>query len=169
MARRADPPTDEKAALLAALLRDVEEALAVMEKAAQTAREAAAHPEMRPENDKDTRALEAGYLASGQSARAAELKRQVGELRALRPRAFSDRDRIEVLALVEVADEDGRLNRYFLAPTGGGKRLSTAAGSVTVLTAGSPLGDALLGRACGDVVEVVLAGKPRELEVIAVR
>lgn len=169
MASRAGSPTDEKAALLAALLADVEEALAVMEKAAQTAREAAAHPEMRPENDKDTRALEAGYLASGQSARAAELKRQVAELRALRPRAFSDRDRVDLLALVEVADEDGRRTRYFLAPTGGGKRLGAGAGSVTVLTAGSPLGDALLGRACGDVVEVVLAGKARELEIVALR
>lgn len=158
----------EKAALFAELVREAEEALLVMEAAAHTARAAAAHPEMRPENDKDTRALEAGYLASGQSARAAELQRQVAELRALRPRDFAADDVVAVLALVDVADEDGKRARYLLAPTGGGKRLGEGARVVTVLTPASPLGEALLGKRRGDVVEVTLAGKARELEIVAV-
>jgi len=158
----------EKAELLATLLREAEEALRVMEAAAHAARAAAAHPEMRPENDKDTRALEAGYLASGQSARAAELQRTVAELRALSPRDFRADEPIAVLALVDVADEDGKRTRYFLAPSGGGKRLGQGARAVTVLSPGSPLGEALLGKTRGSVVEVSLAGKLRELEVVTV-
>lgn len=158
----------EKAELLATLLREAEEALRVMEAAAHAARAAAAHPEMRPENDKDTRALEAGYLASGQSARAAELQRMVTELRALSARAFRADEAVAVLALVDVADEDGKRTRYFLAPSGGGKRLGQGARAVTVLSPGSPLGEALLGKTRGSVVEVSLAGKLRELEIVTV-
>ena len=158
----------EKAELLATLLREAEEALRVMEAAAHAARAAAAHPEMRPENDKDTRALEAGYLASGQSARAAELQRMVTELRALSARDFRADEAVAVLALVDVADEDGKRTRYFLAPSGGGKRLGQGARAVTVLSPGSPLGEALLGKTRGSVVEVSLAGKLRELEIVTV-
>lgn len=157
-----------KRALLAQLLAQEEQALAVMEEAAQIARAAAAHEEMKPENDKDTRALEAGYLASGQSARAAALRKSVRDLSALTPRKTPPDASIELLALVEVIDEDHKRAHYFIAPTGGGKRLSALGSSVLVITAGSPLGDALLGKRAGDIVEVSLGGHMRELSIVAV-
>ena len=162
-------PAIDKRALLAQLRADEERALATMLEAATTARNAAAHEEMRPENDKDTRALEAGYLAAGQSARAAELRRSLAELAKLTPRAFAPDERVDVLALVDVKDtEDGKATRYFIAPAGGGKRLQVSGATLLVITPGSPLGDALIGKRVGDVVEVAIAGKARELEVVAV-
>ncbi|OGQ22703.1 MAG: hypothetical protein A2138_09685 [Deltaproteobacteria bacterium RBG_16_71_12] len=158
----------DKRALLAALRADEERALAVMQDAADAARAAAAHEEMRPENDKDTRALEAGYLAAGQSARAAELRRSIGDLAALAPRAFTTGERVDVLAVVDVEDGDGeRAVRYFIAPVGGGKKLAAGGSTLLVVTPGSPLGDALMGKRVGDVVELVLGGKLRELAIVA--
>lgn len=166
MAKR---PTIDKRALLAQLRADEERAFATMQQAADIARAAAAHEEMRPENDKDTRALEAGYLAAGQSARAAELRKSIAALAALQPRAFAPGDRIDVLAVVDVEDaDDAKAARYFIAPVGGGKKLTAAGCTLLVVTPGSPLGDALMGKRAGDVVEVLLGGKRRELEVVAV-
>ncbi|MCC7074425.1 MAG: GreA/GreB family elongation factor [Deltaproteobacteria bacterium] len=162
--------TIDKHAVIAQLLADEERALATMLQAAHAARDAAAHEEMRPENDKDTRALEAGYLATGQSARAAELARAVAELKQLTPRAFAPGEPVDLSAIVDVEDEaDGKATRYFIAPVGGGKRLALAGGALVVITPGSPLGDALSGKRAGDVVEAVLGGRTRELCIVAVQ
>src|SRR5687767_406927 len=64
----------DKQALVTALLAKLEAELANMTKAANTAREAATHEEAKPENDKDTRALEASYLAAGQAERVRDLE-----------------------------------------------------------------------------------------------
>lgn len=163
-------PDMDKAALLSALEAELEEALAVMRKAARAAREAATHEEMKPENDKDTRGLEAGYLAAGQSARARELEEALSGLRGIRARAFSDDDAITALALVELEDTDsGQRSFVFLTPYGGGRTLSLAGRRVQVASARSPLGDALIGKRVGDLAEVSAGGKVRELEVCAVR
>jgi transcription elongation GreA/GreB family factor len=67
-------------------------------------------------------------------------------------------------ALVE-ALEDGAPVRFFLAPSGGGTRLP---GDVQVVTPGSPLGRALVGKRVGDELEVQLAGKTRLLALTRV-
>src|SRR3984957_19944196 len=54
-----------KAELLALLTADLE----TLERAHRATREGATHEEAKPENDKDTRALEQSYLARGQAAR----------------------------------------------------------------------------------------------------
>jgi transcription elongation GreA/GreB family factor len=144
------------------------ELLAVMSHALDTARaaiEGATHPEAKAENDKDTRGLEQSYLARGQAQRVAELEAAVAEVSAMRLRAFAAADPIAVGALVVVA-EAGESRRYWLAPGGGG---STLAGDVQVITPSSPLGRALLGKHVDDAVELRLAGRLRELEIIDVQ
>jgi transcription elongation GreA/GreB family factor len=165
----ASPVLAHKRAILEQLRDDEERALAAMEEAAEVARAAAAHEEMKPENDKDTRALEAGYLASGQSARAAELRRAVHQLGALTPRAFAKDEPADVLAFVDVVStDDDKRTRYFIAPAGGGKKVPVGSAIVLVITPSSPLGDALIGKRAGSIVEVTLGGRLRELEVEAV-
>ncbi|MCE9575491.1 MAG: transcription elongation factor GreAB, partial [Deltaproteobacteria bacterium] len=61
--------TLSKAELKAELVRVVEAALATAVAAHQAATEGATHAEAKPENDKDTRALEASYMARGQAVR----------------------------------------------------------------------------------------------------
>ncbi len=140
--------------------------LAVRERAHRAAREGATHEEAKPENDKDTRALEASYLARGEALRVEELRKGLEDVRAMPVRALREGERAALGALV-VADEDGDAGVFWLVPYGGGTRL--ASGKVQVVTPKSPLGRALLGKVVGDDCEVVVAGKTRTLSVTAVR
>src|SRR3954468_24380675 len=63
-----------KRAIVTTLIEKLDTELANMRRAAKDAREAATHEEAKPENDKDTRALEASYLAGAQAARVRELE-----------------------------------------------------------------------------------------------
>jgi transcription elongation GreA/GreB family factor len=83
---------------------------------------------------------------------------------ALALRTFPARAPIAMSALVTV-DEDGREQRFFLAPAGGGTLLS---GGVQVVTPSSPLGRALLGKRIADEVELALAGKRRTFDIAAI-
>lgn len=156
----AKPPT--RAALKAELLGKLEETLRTLEAAHADTREAATHAEAKPENDKDTRALEQSYLARGQAMRIEDLR---AGLAALGTMNLTPGDQGRVGALVEAEDDDGAAVAFFLAPEGGGTRL---AGGVQVVTPASPLGQALLGKRAGDEVELKLGGRARSLTVLAV-
>ena len=147
---------------MAALRASIAADLAALEAAAHAAHDAATDPEAKPENDKDTRALEAGYLAGAQSARAAEVKRTLGELERAPPTAFS------VLTLRETAKGRDVTSVVLLSPWGGGQRLDDDGVSVAVVTPQSPLGAALSGRKAGDVVEVDMGVRLREIDVVDV-
>jgi transcription elongation GreA/GreB family factor len=147
----------DKRAVLAALIAEVQRSLDVMIEAAKIAHAAATHEEMKPENDKDTRGLEAGYLARGQSQRAAEIERTLKELKALPLRPM---DVVDTGALVEL--DSGA--RVFIAPGGGGVKLKVNGVDVQVVTLTSPLGEALEGKGAGDVAEL----NKRALEIVSV-
>ncbi len=148
-------------ALKAELLTTLEQTLATLEAAHAAAREGATHEQAKPENDKDTRAIEQSYLARGQAMRIESL--QAG-LAALGTMSLAAGEVGRLGALIE-AEEDGEPVTFFLAPEGGGTRLQ---GGVQVVTPASPLGQALLGKRAGDEVELKLAGKTRLLELVDV-
>ena len=156
----------------AALRRELTAALAgdleTVERAHRATREAATHAEAKPENDKDTRALEQTYLARGQAMRVEELRAAVAEVSAMPARPFAEDAPVALGALVEV-DEEAGASLLFLAPQGGGARLAAADGEVQVVTPRSPLGRALLGKRAGEECEVRLAGRTRVLAITRVR
>lgn len=156
------PPS--KQALKEELCRALAAELSTLERAQKAALEGATHEEAKPENDKDTRALEQSYLARGQASRVEELRAGLAEAQALPVRAFGDRP-IALGALVTAEEGDETL-LYLIAPSGGGSRLGD--GKVQVVTPKSPLGRALLGKRSGDDCEVLLAGKTRELTIVRV-
>ena len=145
--------------LVAALAAD----LAVRERAYRAAREAATHDEAKPENDKDTRALELTYLARGEAMRIEELRAAVAETQAMALGPVGDGQPVRLGALV-ATDEDGVEALFWLAPHGGGSRF----GAVQVLTPKSPLGQALLGKRAGDECEALFAGRRRSISIVAV-
>ncbi|MFZ5439359.1 MAG: GreA/GreB family elongation factor [Myxococcota bacterium] len=159
---RKTPPVPAKKTLKAELLATLEATLATLEAAHADTREAATHEEAKPENDKDTRALEQSYLARGQAMRIEALK---AGLAAAGTMSLAPTDVAREGALVEAEDEEGEVLRYYLAPEGGGTRLG---GGVQVVTPASPLGAALVGRRAGDEVELKLAGRSRTLSISAV-
>jgi transcription elongation GreA/GreB family factor len=158
-------PAPDKTAFRDELARTLAADLSTRERAYQTAREGATHEEAKPENDKDTRALEQSYLARGEALRIEELRAGLAEVQALAVRTFGSRDPVALGALVETEDEDGTRASVWLAPHGGGVKL---AGGVQVVTPRSPLGKALLGARTDEECEVVLAGRAKVVRVVRV-
>ncbi len=147
------------------LVRTLALTLADLERAHEATLEGATHEEAKPENDKDTRALEQSYLARGQAQRVVELRAAVAEVQATPLGTFDEGDRVALGALVEV--EEGEVTHvYFIAAQGGGERLES--GQV-VVTPKSPLGRALIGRHVGDSFEIRLGDRVRELAIVSVK
>jgi hypothetical protein len=164
-------------ALKTPLVTAVREALAAdlasMRKAVGDTRAAATHPEAKPENDKDTRALELSYLARGQAARVMELQQAEEKLDRLVVRAFDgDGARIALTALVAVEIEGVR-QLYFVAPYGGGLRARVCVdpsgdeAEVLVVTPESPVGRHLLGKVVGDEFVLTTGPKTKECAIVA--
>ncbi len=156
-----------KQKVIDALLQHVSELVAQATKAANATREGATHPEAKPENDKDTRAIEQSYLARGQALRVTELNEQMQSLRYMQVRSFGSEDRIASGALGVL--EGGNDQRWLLrAPSGGGIELAVDGVTIVVVTPQSPLGGRVMGRTVGDDVELVTRGAKRDYVVAAV-
>jgi transcription elongation GreA/GreB family factor len=154
-----------KRALRDALTELLDAELAALERAYRAAREGATHEEAKPENDKDTRALEQSYVARGQALRIEDARMAAADARAISVEPFAKGSPAALGALV-VAEEDGREKLFLLAPSGGGVVLLD--GVVQVVTTKSPMGRVLLGKRAGDACELKVGNRTRELEIVAV-
>jgi transcription elongation GreA/GreB family factor len=112
-------------------------------------------------------ALEFSRMARAQARRAQEIRAAVETLRSFRPRPLAERARVELGALVEVEDEEGRGQTLFLAPAGAGEELVGPGGDgfFTVVTPSSPIGGAVLGKRCGESASARIRGEIREWTV----
>ena len=80
---------------------------------------------------------------------------------------FASTDALQAGALAEL-DVEGRGQRVLLSPAGGGIKLATPTGEISVVTPSSPLGRGLLGKHVGDSFELVIAGQRREVVIVGV-
>jgi transcription elongation GreA/GreB family factor len=158
----------DKAAVKEALRAVLARTLAAIASSAKDAAEGATHEENRSEGDKDMRATEQSYVARGQAMRAEELAEELQRLEGLPLRAFGEDDPIGPGALVRVSVE-GEARTFFVVPWGGGTELDVDGTKVLVLTPGSPVGRALVGRRAGEELELMQRGKLREWVIEAVR
>ena len=134
--------------------------LDVLQRAAQTAYEAATHAENIAENKYDTLGLEASYLATGQARRVEEIRQALKNCQAMTLAPFDPAHGIQVGALVhlEAGSGSGSGQWLFLAPDAAGLKLVHDGHTVTVITPRSPLGAALLGKQPEDEVLINIAG-----------
>ena len=70
---------------------------------------------------------------------------------------------IRLGALVEATNENDEPMHVFIAPGGGGRRLSEKRSSV--VTPKSPLGAAMIGKRAGEACEVMVGGRQREIVI----
>ena len=154
----------DKRRVLDKLVASLSATLTQMATAAEEIRKDATHEEAKPENDKDTRALEQSYLARGQALRAESMVEQVQMLRNLSLPKLGPEDVIQAGALIELEEED-TARCVFLAPHGGGTSLEVDGIPVTVVTPVSALGRALLGRHVGDDIELRVKASVRAYSV----
>lgn len=157
----------DKPEILRLLRESVSADLATMSAAQRVVVDGATHEENRPENDKDTRALEQSYLARGQAQRVVELQEALNLLKALELRVFNGKSPIALGALVAL-DDDGDVVHYFIAPAGGGVRVSVGGAEVRVVTPQSPIARALLGKQEGDDLELRTPQGVRECSIASV-
>ena len=157
----------DKRKLLDALLARLSELVAHGASSAKSTARDATHAEAKPENDKDTRALEQSYLARGQAMRVEELVEQIQVLRFRPLRAYGESDPIGAGALVSL-ESDAGVRCVFLAPYGGGVELVVDGVQVLVITPQSALGALVCGRVLGDEVELRVRGVPREYVIAEV-
>jgi hypothetical protein len=153
--------------LVAAFIAQLENDLMAMKTAARAAHDAATNEESKPENEYDTRALEASYLAGAQAQRAAEIDEVLALFRNTPFKEFKPDEKIQATALVDV-ELDGHKNRLLMMPKGGGVKLPVDGVMVQIVTPQSSLGEALLGLKAGDTAEFEVGPKVRECEVLAV-
>ncbi len=157
----------DKAEVLRLLVEHVSADLQTMSAAQRAVVDGATHEENKPENDKDTRALEQSYLARGQAQRVVELQGALNQLKALELRDFSADRPVALGALVAVEGEQETVH-YFLAPAGGGLRLRLEGKEVLVVTPQSPVGRALVGKRPGDALDLRTPHGVRECSIATV-
>ncbi len=160
---------ERKKALVQELAARLRAELDAMERAQRATVEGVTSEEAKPENDKDTRALEQSYLARGQARRVEDLRDGVARVAVMPVRPFAAEAAIALGALVTIEENDGdsagpegEVSVVFIAPHGGGLRLGSGE---QVVTPASPLGRALIGKVTGDDCELVIAGRTRALRI----
>jgi transcription elongation GreA/GreB family factor len=157
----------DKQKLMSALVALLEQDLAKLAEAQRNTQSGATHEESKPENDKDTRALESSYLARGQAKRVAELQGELERLKTMECLRFGDDSPIALSAVVELESSEGSVI-YWLVPAGAGSKLEVDGQSVRVVTPQSPLGRSLLRKQHGDGFEVQTPQGLREYEITRV-
>ncbi|MFT5430254.1 MAG: transcription elongation GreA/GreB family factor [Myxococcota bacterium] len=161
--------TPYKIALHQAVLDALETAVAAIVASQKATMDGATHAESKQEGSKDTRAIEAGYLARGLAERAEALQGTLGRTRKFEPRNFTEDDRVSVGAAVELEDAAGTSRHVYLLPSGGGMSVEIEGQSIAVVTPKSPLGAALVGREVGDEFEFRTPRSTRRYEVCGIR
>lgn len=165
----------DKKDLLVQLIQHLQQEIDVTMNAVNEAHALASHEQSKPENQYDTLALEAAYLAHGQSERIAELQRQVMLLNHFDFLEYNDDSRIAVGALVCVEELDVEVNNsdlqwFWLLPVAGGVLLNVGEIEIRTITAKAPLADKLLGSYVGDEILLNLSlnsgHKKKQFEVI---
>ncbi|MEZ4266542.1 MAG: transcription elongation factor GreAB [Myxococcota bacterium] len=158
----------DKSALRDAVLALLAHDAAEMKAAADTTRQGAVHEESRSEHDKDTRSLEASYLARGQAERTVAIGATMTRMRVMPLVDFDEDDPVALSALVDVRVDD-EPRRLFVVSEGGGLRVRFEGVEVLLITTASPVGKALLGRVAGDEFTLVVGGKARAYIIERVR
>ena len=147
-------PLDQKHQIVALIIEQLEAELSNCEEAANNAHKAAVDDQSVAETQYDTLAIEAAYLAEGQSRRLLEIKASVHQYQQLKRQIqeinIPPYEQVSAGALVELIDQQEFPHLYFIGPTAGGIKLKTAWGSITVISLGSPIGNAIKGKRVDD-------------------
>lgn len=141
--------------------------LAAAKQAALATYEAVTHEESKPENEYDTRGLEASYLAGAQAKRIAEIEELLVIYKHLDVKDFGPGDKINATALVEV-EYNGKHSFFFIMAKGGGLNVNFEGRTIQVITPSSPLGEALQDLRKGGIAVIENGDQFREYNIINV-
>jgi transcription elongation GreA/GreB family factor len=174
-----DKSSVNKKELLQQLLSHLQQEINATLNAVNEAHALASHEQSKPENQYDTLALEAAYLAHGQSERIAELQRQFMLLDHFEFSDCNDNSRIAVGALVRIEDvgcDDHKQQWLWLLPVAGGVLLKfenknkdnngDESIAIRTITPEAPLAKTIVGSYIGDEIVLNLGHKKKQFEII---
>ena len=156
-----------KTEIMKCIIAQLSHDLHVFFTAAKSAHKAATHAENIPDNKYDTLALEASYVAQGQANRAQEIRKSIEIYKQLTPQDANDKI-IRLTSLVSLEDLEGAAKTVFIGPVEGGLKIDHRGKEIVVITPGSPMGRALIGKRVGDSVEIKVGTDRREYEIAEV-
>lgn len=139
-------------AILPLIIQQLSNALQTAIDASERAHQAATDKENIPDNKYDTLALEAAYLAHGQSMRIQTLQTSLLDYKHAQFPSFDAQSVIGLGALVSLMDDDEATFTYFIGPSSGGLSIQYQDTPVRILTPTAPLGKLLIGKRINDEV-----------------
>ena len=137
--------------------------------AANEAHAAAVDDQSVAETQYDTLAIEASYLAEGQSKRVIEFQHAIDAYKALELIELNSESYIALGAIVQLSTDSDSNHWFFIGPAAGGFRCQLAQKNITVITPKSPMGMALMGKQLDDDVEVMLGSNKLEDYIVTLK
>ena len=156
----------DKVEILSQLRLEVESELEKLKDAYKHTRSSANSDDMKAESKWDTRATEAKYLAEGKKKRIDELEEELQLLDQVSTKNYSEKDEVEMGALIELECSSQR-RFYYLSSTGGGRILSFNNTPVMIITVFSPIGSEVLGLNVGDIFELETPKDIKEYKIVS--
>ncbi|MEZ4179978.1 MAG: GreA/GreB family elongation factor [Candidatus Doudnabacteria bacterium] len=117
----------------------------------------------------DTFKEEAQYLAGGQERTLVDLREKLARLKTLKVDHPKSIQHGSIYAIVELEEYGtNQIVRYFLLPTGGGQEFKFEDKVIRVVSLGSPISNALIGKK-RDEVEINIRNNSKEYYVVSVQ
>ncbi len=156
----------DKVKLLESVIKTLSDKHDILVQAALDAKEAATHDESKPEDEYDTRGLEASYLAGAQAKRVNELKEEIYILSKVDASQVSNK--VEMGSVVKVLVEGDDERNFFVLPAAAGEKLSQEGYEFLVVTPNSPVGRNLMGKKVGEDFDLSVNNQTQIYEVLEV-
>ena len=150
------PSVINKQALITLIISELKQALTQALSAANEAHAAAVDDQSVAETQYDTLAIEASYLAEGQSRRVQEIQTAIKGYQSLNLIDFDENKAIAITALVQLSKDSQNQQWFFIGPAAGGFRCKLSEQHITVITPQSPMGLALIGQYQEDDIDIKL-------------
>ena len=155
-----------KKLIIQKLIENFQQELVLVEAAAKSTKDLVTADDLKSEGKYDTRAIEAGYLASAQNKRVEEIKLDIQMLEEIElPEIPSNTLQLGSLGLISCNNQQ---RYYFLSSTSGGSILMIEGHAILVISVFSPIGNEALGLTAGEIFEVETPKETRTYKVIEV-
>jgi transcription elongation GreA/GreB family factor len=139
-----------KRILINQVITHLQDELLILISAVKTAHLAATDEQSIAETQYDTLAIEAGYLAQGQSRRVVELQQAISLFQKLVIKPYFNT--VSLGALVQLTKNQENNSWFFIAPAAAGFQSKIGNKSITLVTPEAPLGKALFGKKLHDEI-----------------
>ncbi len=145
-----------KEKLIEQIVKKLQQELSNAVEAANNAHLAATDDQSVAETQYDTLAIEAAYLAEGQTRRVQEITQAINAFEQMNLISFDENTPVTLSAMVQLSQDQANKHWFFIAPAAGGFKTKINNKHYTVITPQSPIGQELIGKFLEDDIRVKL-------------